>query len=401
MTALRDYDKWDRIVRDLSDSEPKDEESKLLQRIKERAALASISKPKPQTNLSSHPQCIPCDPSNDNLRDIINKSKQYQKSKKIKSKKKKKPKAVKIKYDALNIPPHSFYSMLTEPFCPSTRLLNNSISPSVQCGTLIHFYSINGLAVFFLFYIINPIILFRLTFFYKSTRNFIVSAYYIHLIRFLFHSIIDIPLSLFDCRIKNANTNKLTKWRWIYIFYSLLMQILCSLLFHMVSLDGPHLTFSQYRHVVMFMRDDSAYDKINEYVSKSDAGNLYHGLVYILILSFVIDLIYICLFIFNAASFKRFSKENAMLYFVRYCAALIRAFVLEVAMGFAVWMMKSEKDPSIWDVLHVLFHPNRAVFILPILTILYCIVTGINNKLQECFARLCQRPTAKQKAKLM
>ena len=272
----------------------------------------------------------------------------------------KKKKSVKIIYDALNIPRHGLRSLLRNPFSPTARLLINAVHPGVACGNLIHYYYECSLSVFILYYIMNPFIFLRLSYFYKS--NFIISAYYFHLFRVLSHGIIDIPLCLFQCRIKNANSRKLTIWRGTYVCYSFLILMLCSMLFHIFAFDGPQLTFTQYRRIVFFINDHAAYTKINEYV-QSDAGNLYHGIIYILILTFVIDALYICWFIFNAASFKRFKRDNAMLYFVRYCAAFIRVLTYEFVLGILVWMIKSEQDPSVWDIVYGLLSQNRAAFI--------------------------------------
>jgi len=81
-----------------------------------------------------------------------------------------------------------------------------------------------------------------------------------------------------------------------------------------------------------------------------------------------------------------------MIYVTRYCASFVQRLVIEIVIGVAIVLIfRNEKDPSVCDILYGLLYPNRAVFILPVLIVLYCIVTAINQKMQNCFLRMRKR----------
>eukprot|EP01084_Bolivina_argentea_P172002 297961_1 len=159
MTDLNQYSKWDKILaEELSSSEEEqDETKKILNLIKKKAASLKDQKEEPTVNFNDE--------------NIKQRAKELfaKKSKRLPKKTKKhKKKHIKVYYDPTNIPRHSFIGMFRYNFCPTSRIINNSISPYVFCGNLIHFYYESNISIFILLYIINPLIFFRTSYFYES-----------------------------------------------------------------------------------------------------------------------------------------------------------------------------------------------------------------------------------------
>ena len=344
MTALKDYGKWDKILAELSSSDDDDQKAPQKKNIRQRLEKIIKSKRTNKKDINNTKNKIDDDASKD-----ITKTQQ---TKKVNNKVKPKSKtSKKVYYDPLKLPRYNIGGLFHDNFSPLSRLIANSIHPGVLCGNLIHFYHISDLWIFVLFYIINTLIFYRILYFSNGLISGFVILFYFHFIKKIFHSfILDLFLSMFHSKIKDSNDNILKQWRLSHFCYTLMVVLLCSMTFHIISENGPKLTFKQYLGAISFIfKNDVINNKIDEMILNKDERGIYYNLYWMVLLTNTIDITYVGLLIYNFADFKQFNKKNIMLFLMRYLSGMIKPICIELLFGGLIFIIKNDNDPTLFE----------------------------------------------------